>query len=132
MRKRLFRYVCTPDHGILYEIGIYPDGTIRNPRQYPEEIVRKALDRIIAEDQKRRSDGAKKAAVTRKRRQAKLILQTAKRIVEGAKIGPRTNCVICGRGLGDPESIARGIGSECWQSVLVATEKHRDQAQVAA
>jgi hypothetical protein len=128
MGKHLYRYINTPEYGYLYEIGIYADGTLRNPRGYPEHQVREVLERVLEEDRKRRSDGAKRAAITRKRRQAKLIIETAKKIVEGAKIGPRSNCVICGRSLGDPESIQRGIGSECWQGVLSAVEKHRDEA----
>jgi hypothetical protein len=37
------------------------------------------------------------------------------------------NCEICGRALSDPESIKRGIGSECWQHVLSAVEKLKSQ-----
>jgi hypothetical protein len=39
-------------------------------------------------------------------------------MVSEQSIGPRSNGAVCCRGLGDPESIARGIGSECWQDVL--------------
>lgn len=130
--SKFYKYINTPEYGYFYGIGIYDDGTLRNPRGYPKDQVLMVLARAAEEDRKRRSDGAKKAAVTRKRRQEKMILQTAKRIVEGAKIGPRSNCIICGRGLGDPESIQRGIGSECWQGVLSATEKARDQARALA
>ena len=129
MRNQLYRYVPTKEHGILYGIGIYYDGRVRNPHNYPEDVVRKVLANLAEVDRKRRSDGAKKAAVTRKRRQAKMILQMATRIVEGRQTGPRSNCAICGRGLCDPESIQRGIGSECWQGVLSETEKLRDQRQ---
>jgi Family of unknown function (DUF6011) len=102
----------------LYQIGILADGSLHNPRGYPEHIVRAAVLAADARRHERRSAAAKKAAETRARRQEQQILAIARRIVANAKIGPRNNCAICGRGLGDPESIERGIGSECWQSVL--------------
>jgi hypothetical protein len=123
MQKHLYRYINTPNYGYFYEIGIYEDGTLRNPRAYPEDQVREVLAWTIEAERKARSDAAKRAAVTRKRRQEKLVLTTAKRIIDGAQIGPRSNCVICGRGLGEPESIQRGIGSECWQGVLSEIER---------
>jgi len=107
----------------LYDIGILPDGTLHNPHSYPEDIVRAAVQAADARRHERRSCAAKKAAGTRARRQKRQILAIARRIVANAKIGPRNNCVICGRGLGDPESIERGIGSECWQSVLEQIER---------
>jgi hypothetical protein len=111
-------------HGadVLYEVGILEGGTLHNPRGYPDEIVREAVLAADARRAERRSNGAKKAAVTRNRRQETRVLQIAKRIVEGSGTGPRINCVICGRGLADTESIQRGIGSECWQGVLSAVE----------
>jgi hypothetical protein len=132
MRNQLYRYVRTTEYGTLYKIGIYEDRTLRNPRGYPEDQVRTVLARLAEEERMQRSDAAKKAAITRKRRQAKLVIETAKKIVEGAKIGPRSNCVICGRRLGNPESIQRGIGSECWQGVLSETERVRDQVSAMA
>ena len=40
------------------------------------------------------------------------------RLKEGGKLTPGTHCEICGKTLGDPESKARGIGSDCWQFIL--------------
>jgi hypothetical protein len=34
-----------------------------------------------------------------------------------------SRCVLCGKALDDPESISRGIGSDCWQSVLQRWEE---------
>jgi hypothetical protein len=93
MRQQLYRSVHTTEYGILYEIGIFKDGTLRNPRNYPEDQVRKVLDRLYEKERQRRSDAAKAAAVTRKRRQAKLIHEIAKGIAEGRKYGPRPNAV---------------------------------------
>jgi Family of unknown function (DUF6011) len=69
----------------------------------------------------RRIAAAKLAAETRGRRRKRKVYAAAKKLTfQGDKIGPRNNCVICGRGLDDPQSIARGVGSECWQDVLTA------------
>jgi hypothetical protein len=66
----------------------------------------------------RRSAAAKLAAVTRRDRQEKRVYEAARRIIAGGTIGPGKSYYICGRGLSDPGSEARGIGSECWQFVL--------------
>ena len=106
----------------LFEIGINGDGSLHNPRKYPEDIVRAAVMAAAERRHIRRSEAAKKASVTRRRRQEKKIWQIAKVLVERDNVGPRHNCAICGRGLGDTESIQRGIGSECWQDVLSVLE----------
>ena len=64
------------------------------------------------------SEAAKKAAITRRKRTDKRIYEAARRIVDGHLFGPSDNCFICGKGLGDPDSKERGIGSDCWQSIL--------------
>jgi hypothetical protein len=106
----------------LYEVGILADGTLHNPRGYPDALVREAVLAADARRNERRSKAAKKAAATRNRRQEKLVLQIAERIVRGAATGPSGKCVICHRPLDDAVSIQRGIGSECWQEVLSAIE----------
>jgi hypothetical protein len=100
----------------LYDVGILPDGTLHNPRGYPDDIVRAAVL------------SAKKAGATRPRRRQKRVAQIAARILAGHDIDERTNCAICGRGLGDPASIKRGIGSECWQDLLATIENMRSAA----
>jgi hypothetical protein len=109
----------------LYEVGILPDGSLRNPRGYPEDIVRAAVLAADTRRHERRSVAAKEAAKTRARQQERQILAIARRIVANGKVGTRDNCVICERGLGDFESIERGIGSECWQGVLEQIEKYK-------
>ena len=128
MRQQLYRSVPS-EFGTLYGIGIFKDGTLRNPMGYPEDRVRMVLDRLYEEERQRRSKAAKQAAITRKRRQSKLIHEIAKGIAEGRNYGPRNQCVLCKRGLTDQESILRGVGSDCWQGVLAATEKMRDHDQ---
>ena len=76
---------------------------------------------VLAADErrhKRRSEAATKAAVTRQRRQKKRVYAIAQAIVAGANIGPRHRCAVCNKHLDDPQSITRGIGSECWQDAL--------------
>jgi hypothetical protein len=127
-RSQFYRWVHA-ETGILYDIGRFSDGRIHNPKDYPEEVVVRALDNALEQDLVKRKEAARKAAVTRKRRRAKLIWEIAKGIVEGKKYGPRQKCALCGKGLTDQQSIDRGIGSDCWQGVLSETERMRDQRQ---
>jgi hypothetical protein len=104
----------------LYDVGIRKDGTLHNPRGYAEDVVRQA---VIAADErahKARSEAAKKAAQTRKERQGREVYRAAQAIIEGRNFQPRNSCRICGKGVSDAPSIARGIGSDCWQHVLAA------------
>jgi hypothetical protein len=114
----------------LFQVGIWPDGTLWNPNGYPDDTVRTAV--LEADERKRirRSNAAKKAAETRRGRRAKKIYAVAKRIVDGGHYGPRRRCVICGKGLADQQSIERGIGSECWQDVLTILEQSRTTSAV--
>ena len=102
----------------LYEVGILPDGTLHNPRGYPEEDVRSAVVTANARRHERRSLAAKKAAETRRQRTAKRVYAVAERLIGNCAVGARNTCAICRRRLSDQESIGRGIGSECWQDVL--------------
>jgi hypothetical protein len=119
-----YRWVrCGPE--ILRDVGILDDGTLHNPRGYPDDVVRAAVQAADGRRTERRRNGAKKAAATRQRRHELRVRQIAARIVASGSIGNRCNCALCGRGLTDPESVARGIGSECWQDVLRAVEERR-------
>ena len=113
----------------LYNVGILPDGTLHNPNGYPEEMVRAA---VLAADQRRhehKSQAAKKAAATRQERQQLKVHIVALRAAAGQGTGPRHHCYVCGRALEDPQSIARGIGSECWQDVLGKITAARNKAE---
>jgi hypothetical protein len=103
---------------VLRDLGVLPNGEIHNPNGYDEALVRTACR--YAEDylHARRSASAKKAAVTKARRQELRVHRAAARFVERKATGPRSHCFVCGKGLTDAPSIARGIGSDCWQSVL--------------
>ena len=102
----------------LYDIGIDDDGTLHNPNGYDEQTVREAIQSAKEEETRRRKEAAKKASETRRKRREKEVYRIAKAFVEGRATGPRSRCRVCGRKVTDHESIERGIGSECWQSVL--------------
>ena len=103
---------------ILCSVGLLDDGSLHNPNNYPEPDVREAIHQAEQRLHARRSRAAKQAAATRRNRIEKRVYQVARQIIEKRRFGPRENCVICGKGLADTESINRGIGSDCWQRVL--------------
>jgi Family of unknown function (DUF6011) len=111
------------DNTRLNDVGILADGTLYNPNNYPPEIVRAAVTAADDRRRERRSQAAKKATETRRRRRERKVYQIAQKVQQGQVYGPRTACVVCGRGLGDRESIARGIGSDCWQDLLGYLER---------
>ena len=116
----------------MHHIGRNSDGTLWNPDGHPEDIVRELIEDIEKEQAERRSQGAKEAAKTRQRRQHNRIWSAAKTLLAGKGIGERASCAICLRGLTDPESMKRGIGSECWQYVLTAVEQLKAKSSTAA
>jgi hypothetical protein len=127
-RDVIYKWVRTSSDEVLYNVGILGDGSLHNPRGYPEDEVRTAVEAANERRRLRRSEAAKRAAVTRRKRQERKVYIVVERLRNGGKLpGPRGHCYICGKGLDDPESIQRGIGSECWQAVLSALEaRHAD------
>lgn len=113
-----YRWADANDGTRLYDIGILPDGTLHNPRGYADDLVRRTVEAADEYLKARRSKAAKKAAATRLRRKELRVQKVVQCVLEQKPVGPRSSCCICGRGLGDSESIQRGIGSECWQDVL--------------
>jgi hypothetical protein len=101
----------------FYDVGIISDGSLHNPRGYPEDQVREAVAAAEARLHKQRSDSAKKAVVTKRRYQEKRIAAYAQRWLSGQGIASQDKCAICHRKLDDPASIQRGVGSECWQAI---------------
>ncbi|MGH9255360.1 MAG: DUF6011 domain-containing protein [Vicinamibacterales bacterium] len=119
----MYRWVYDDSRTMLRDVGIRDDGTLVNPHGYPEAQVRAAVLAADRRRHERRSKAATQAAVTRRERQEVKVYQAAQRIVQGHRYGPRVNCVICRYGLDDPQSIERGIGPDCWQSVLAELAK---------
>jgi hypothetical protein len=111
------------DGGYFYDVGVNDDGSLHNPNGYPADLVRAAIAAAEERQHQRRKTAAAKAAKTRQARKEKRVYHVARRIVAGEAFGPGDACFICGRGLDDPQSIERGIGSECWQGVLGAIEE---------
>jgi hypothetical protein len=97
-----------------FDVGLAPDGSLHNPRGYPPEIVRAALQEALQHAKERRAKGVQKRRERRERR----VYITAQRLLNNLQTGPRQHCYCCGKALSDPAAIARGIGSECWQQVL--------------
>ena len=108
--------------GKLYDVGIRVDGTLHNPNGYPEDVVRRSLEEMLARYHAACSAAAKKAVVTRAIRRKNKINVIAKSIASKSGVKPGTHCYVYGKGLTDAESIARGIGPECWQDVLREVE----------
>jgi hypothetical protein len=103
----------------LYDVGILADGSLHNPNGYRDDVVRARVQAANERLRQRRSEAAKKAAVTRRERQERKVYRVVADLRNSGKLpGPRGHCYICGKGLDDPESIERGIGSDCWQAVL--------------
>lgn len=117
--------VVTHEGAKLFDVGILDDGTLRNPHGYPEDVVRAAVLAAVERKKRRRSNSAKKAAKTRQRRRELLVHDAAKRLLASEPLGPRNTCYVCWRSLDDTASIERGIGPECWQTVLeqIATNR---------
>jgi hypothetical protein len=123
MRDIKYRWVSSWHKGtetLLKNVGILADGTLHNPNGYPEDVVRSTILEAIERGKKRRSDAAKKAAVTRGIRLERKVYEVVRQLGLGHKYGPAAICCICGKGLDDPQSIERGIGSDCWQRVMKA------------
>jgi uncharacterized Zn finger protein (UPF0148 family) len=115
--------VIRHDGEVYIDIGVdKKDGSVYNPHGYPEDIVRAAVAGAEARQHERRSAAAKKAAQTRQKRREKLVYRVVQRLRAGGVLTPGTHCEICGKGLTDPESEARGIGSDCWQSILTSLQ----------
>jgi hypothetical protein len=115
---RIWKWVRTPSGDRLHDAGIFADGSLFNPRHHPEEVLRAAIVHTIEQIQAWRHRSAKQAAVTRKLRRELLITDLVKHYVANGTFTPAPHCRVCGRGLTDAESLARGIGSECWDNFL--------------
>lgn len=117
-RSHYWRYIYTAYGEVLHNVGIREDGSLSNPNGYDEIKLRAAIDGILARRAERRSAAAKQAAETRRQRVEKLIYAEVQRLQDGGVFIPADLCRICGRGLDDPASLGRGIGSDCWQRIL--------------
>src|SRR3954465_3929013 len=82
------------------DVGVLEDGSLHNPRGYPEDVVRAAMDYATEHQRERKSRAAQQAAQTRKlRRDLKVETAAARLALRLEAKGPRSHCQICGRGL---------------------------------
>jgi hypothetical protein len=124
-----FRWVHNPQgKGYFYDVGILADGTLHNPRRFPDDLVRAAVMAALERKHQRRVAGAKKAAVTRSLRYEKKIYEIVQNLRLGHKYGPSPICVICEKSLSDEESIERGIGPDCWQKWVMRPLTKKSEA----
>ena len=131
MREEMRRYLNgKPEQAWHWIHG--EGGRINSPRftsddrviydgDHAEIDVLRALVAANRRQKARRSAAARKAAETRRERREAKVYRLVRHLEEGGDLpGPRQKCSLCGKGLGDPSSIKRGIGSDCWQDVLRA------------
>jgi hypothetical protein len=120
-----------PGVGVYRNVWIEEDGSLHNPHQYPDEEVRVAVLKADARQVARKTEASERAVATRRRRQAAKIHEAAKRILSKIGIGKQDRCFCCSKVLTDATSIDRGIGSDCWQHVLVAMESRTTETPVS-
>lgn len=121
IKPGIWRFIT--HEGARYDsVGITSDGTLHNPNGYPEDKARAAIRAACERRHERRSEAALKAAVTRSRRRERKVAAVVALLRSGGQLTPADTCRICGKSLDDPESVARGVGSDCWQDILAAIE----------
>lgn len=116
--EQAWRWLRSVNGWMIHKPKFFADGTATAFRAVPERELVEALVLANRRLNERRSASAKKAAQTRALRRERDVADIAKQWAAGKRIGPRTHCDICGKGLTDPKAIERGIGPECWQDVL--------------
>ena len=100
--------------------------TLADGAHAPGEDPRTVLEALVLANRRlaaHRSAAAKKAAATRERRRHLYGQKLALRLANGESFGPSTTCRLCEKPVTDPESIARGVGSDCWQFVMSFLER---------
>lgn len=90
----------------------------------PDTIARAVLG-ALRQLHVRWSAAAHKAAATRARRQELRVYRVARAVLQHNGIRPGRTCAVCGYALADPDSQARGVGPECWGTVLEMVEHLR-------
>jgi hypothetical protein len=113
----------------LFDVWIEEDGSLHNPNNYPEDLVRVTVLRADAQTVARKLEATERAVATRRYRQQRRIHEAARRILADNGIGKQKRCFVCHKALTDTASIYRGIGPECWQHVLDAVAARTDAPQ---
>ena len=118
-----YRWLPSGDRA-LFDVGIWDDGTLHNPNNYPEAEVRTAVAAADERHRVQRQAGIARGVATRARRRALRIDRIAARMLI-TTLPSATSCQVCGRRLRDQVSMERAIGPECWDHVLQAVERVR-------
>ena len=121
-KPRIWKWIREPTvpGGRLYDVGILPDGTLHNPRGYPEHLVRQAVEAANERrHEKRRTRPGRRPPPAPPTGSGKSLKSSPNCKADG-HITPGDSCEICGRHLTDPESIGRGIGSDCWAKFILS------------
>ena len=111
-------------------VWITADGELKqeavNGQAFSPLPEREAVEKVWLNTQRKkqvRSEAAKKAAETRRKRQEAKAYAIAEKVVGGAELPPALKCRICGKKVTDEKSRQRGIGSDCWQWVLTLIDR---------
>jgi hypothetical protein len=131
-RRSAWKWVRHPDGRRILNPEVLHDGhTITSATSGNVTAAAEIVRAVFVARQafhERRSRAAKKAAETRARRKELQVYRIAKELLAGGCLLPSSHCRICKKAVTDPESYARGIGSDCWQGVLGAMERQRKAA----
>ena len=124
----MYRWVYTNDlKQTLYDVGIRQDGSLHNPNNYPDDLVRKSIAGAVRRQHERRSNAAKQAATTREKRKQLMVWKVAQASVAKRTVQAKPELWdLAARGSAIVKSIERSIGSDCWQHVLQAITKLRE------
>lgn len=119
--KRVF-HPTGEGRGYIHDVAYLPDGSIQANGHDPETVARAILSAVLS-DKVARSKAAQKAAATRAKRREKQLYRLVKHIRDGGQFVPSSTCRLCGKKVEDADSIARGIGPDCWQTVMRELEQ---------
>jgi hypothetical protein len=111
-------------------VDIRCDGTLSNPKGYPEAEARAAIEEAAVQKRAAIEQSIRDGVETRAWRRQSALWQAVKAWRSG-KLTPGRACRVCDKELTDPPSIARSIGPCCWEHILThenrSLELLRDQ-----
>jgi len=94
-----------------------------NPHAYSLDAILPVLEAKVAEYEEDRRESYRRGGLTRRLRHEQKITKAARLYLSASGIPSAIVCQVCTKGLSDKQSIARGIGSECWGRLLCRVEE---------